>query len=258
MSTSVVDALRKLKLALTNWFSQAWRSFQKRMTGPMPVVLQPIRDLSDPRLDEAVQVLVAAFKENEVARAMIGGRERLRTMMHTAVVRATVVGGQLWIALDESDRVVGTASWYPPGSDFLDDDAQFNEGFAQFFAELQKVDPAVYDWWFTGLLPKYRESSKKYFSTPEDPEGGKFRKDNWNLVSFSVIPDLQRRGIGRQLLKVGEDKAKEQHKSCCLETSTDENLKMYERLGYRLLGMEHVDGPPGHPGYDQRILIKDP
>jgi len=208
MNTGILDALRKLRFTLTNWFSRAWKSFQKRISGEMPVVVQCICDLSDPRLDEAVQVLIAAFKEDAVARAMIGGRERLRAIMHRAIVRATVVGGQLWIALDELDRVVGTASWYPPGSDFLGDDAQFNEGFAQFFGELQKTDADLYQWWFTVLLPKYKDISKTYFSTPDDPDGQNFQKDNWSLVSFSVTPELQRRGIGSMLLKVGEEKVR--------------------------------------------------
>ena len=52
--------------------------------------------------------------------------------MHIAIVRATLIGGELWVALCETDdaevgvkkgQVVGTASWYPPGSGFM---AEYN------------------------------------------------------------------------------------------------------------------------------------
>ncbi|EPQ55670.1 hypothetical protein GLOTRDRAFT_40769, partial [Gloeophyllum trabeum ATCC 11539] len=82
-----------------------------------------------------------------VARAMVGGRDDLRVQMHRAVVRATIVGGEMWIATTDDGRVVGTACWYPPGSDFLADDAQTSQGFADFFAQLERVDPGIHKWW---------------------------------------------------------------------------------------------------------------
>ena len=56
------------------------------------------------------------------------GHDSLRMPMHSAVVNATIIGGELWIALSEADivecgvkkgEIVGVASWYPPGTDFL-------------------------------------------------------------------------------------------------------------------------------------------
>lgn len=49
---------------------------------------------------------------------MCGGREDLRASMYTCVVHATIIGGSLYFALDESGEVVGVAAVYPPGTDF--------------------------------------------------------------------------------------------------------------------------------------------
>ena len=49
----------------------------------------------------------------------MGGKEALKHLTYSTVVRATILAGQLHVALAADDRVVGTACWYPPGTDFL-------------------------------------------------------------------------------------------------------------------------------------------
>ena len=72
---------------------------------------------------------------------MVAGKDALRLRMHNAVVQASIIGGELWVALAARDYegclglegerkkgstvrkgdVVGAASWYPSGTDFLDE-----------------------------------------------------------------------------------------------------------------------------------------
>lgn len=54
-----------------------------------------------------------------VSNCLVAGREDLRRITYDALVQAGIVGGQMYVAVDEKDSVVGTACWYPPGSDFL-------------------------------------------------------------------------------------------------------------------------------------------
>lgn len=54
-----------------------------------------------------------------IANNMVGGRDELKSITYSTIIRATIVGGLLYLAVDENDQVVGTACWYPPGSDFL-------------------------------------------------------------------------------------------------------------------------------------------
>ena len=71
-------------------------------------------------------------------RCMVANKDALRLRMHNAVVQASIIGGELWVALAARDYVectglagseggvkkgdvVGAASWYPSGTDFLDE-----------------------------------------------------------------------------------------------------------------------------------------
>lgn len=165
------------------------------------------------------------------------GNDSLRMPMHTAVVQATLVGGEMWIALSEADdvesgvkkgQVVGAASWYPPGSDFLAEygliqfwqhveadlsinphsDAQVNAGYSQLLENLQKTHQALHNWWISYLIPKLERTSAECYGTPEDPKGEQFKKQNYGLVSFAVKPSLQGRGIGKKLLAIGEERVR--------------------------------------------------
>jgi len=60
----------------------------------------------------------------------------------------------------------------------------------------------------------------------------------WDVGRVMVAPDLQGRGLGRHLLRLGEELAPDEVTSYELWTgarSTD-NLRMYKKAGYRLRG----------------------
>ncbi|KAF9002063.1 hypothetical protein BDQ17DRAFT_1357374 [Cyathus striatus] len=102
-------------------------------------------------------------------------------MTMTTVVRATIVGGQLYVAIDqETNAVVGTACWFPPGSDFLATDEKYVQ-----------------------LLPKLSGVTNKYLGKNAEQN---YKMENWTLYSLSVAPKYQGKGISRLLVKVGEDK----------------------------------------------------
>lgn len=52
---------------------------------------------------------------------MVSGKESLMNLSYTTIVRDTMLSGQLHVAVDsgKNDMVIGTACWYPPGTDFL-------------------------------------------------------------------------------------------------------------------------------------------
>ena len=43
-----------------------------------------------------------------------GGDDALHLMMRTAMVKNTLLNGELWVATTNDGKVVGTAAWYPP------------------------------------------------------------------------------------------------------------------------------------------------
>ncbi|KAF9002071.1 hypothetical protein BDQ17DRAFT_1426043 [Cyathus striatus] len=206
------------------------------------------------RANEAISVLLDAFKDDVIANNLVGGREELRKMTMTTVVRATIVGGKLYVALDpEANVVVGTACWFPPRSDFLADEKQQQQGAGELFTTLQSVDAGLHTWWMSTLLPTLSGVTNKYLGKNAQQN---YKMENWSLYSLSVSPKYQGKGISRLLVKVGEDQAAAQGVTTCFETDNENNIAIYKHLGYKDAGFDYVPGPPGLPGYNLHVMVK--
>ena len=65
------------------------------------------------------------------------------------------------------------------------------------------------------------------------------------LEFFGVVPSHQRTGIGGALIEHGHGRADTLGLPCYLETFTEQNVRYYERRGYRVVGEYTVgDGVP--------------
>ncbi|TDL25232.1 hypothetical protein BD410DRAFT_837450 [Rickenella mellea] len=167
-----------------------------------------------------------------------------------------MAGGRREFPVDESGHVIGTACWYPPGTHIFADDDQRNAGFNEAFKEVSDTLPRLRDWWLTTLLPRHDEVCEKFLATVQEPDGQRFLIDNWHLHSFCVAPKFQGMGIGKQLLAVGENLAKEGQSTVCLDTSTKELVAMYTKLGYTDRGHEYVEGIDGSQGFVIYVMTK--
>ncbi|KAF9256982.1 hypothetical protein L218DRAFT_845344, partial [Marasmius fiardii PR-910] len=101
--------------------------------------------------------------EDVVTEYLDGGRDDLRRMSFTTFVRATVVKGLFYVAIDtDSGKVIGTACWFPPGVDLLaewvaiqpffipvmfSEEQKEKSGAVNFFAILEKEEPAIHKFW---------------------------------------------------------------------------------------------------------------
>ena len=71
------------------------------------------------------------------------------------------------------------------------------------------------------------------------------REALWHLDSVAVAPGWQGRGIGSALIEFGLEQARESGTAMVLETGTQRNVTLYERLGFHVV--EAVDSPEGGP-----------
>lgn len=69
--------------------------------------------------------------------------------------------------------------------------------------------------------------------------------DFWTLAAFGVHPRRQREGIGTKLLQPMLDRLDAEGHTADLETSTPENVRLYERLGFTVRAEEQM--PAGGP-----------
>lgn len=74
---------------------------------------------SPPRTDVDINIARVLPFPDPVANGVVGGEAALKHLTYSTVVRATILAGQLHVAVGADDSVVGTACWYPPGTDFL-------------------------------------------------------------------------------------------------------------------------------------------
>ena len=68
---------------------------------------------------------------------------------------------------------------------------------------------------------------------------------HWFLATIGVDPAHQGRGIGSALMAPVLARADEQRTCCYLETHSPDNVRLYERHGFRV--MEHLDNPESVP-----------
>ncbi len=76
---------------------------------------------------------------------------------------------------------------------------------------------------------------------------GEQRSDVLHVGRLAVAPDQQGHGIGRRLLRAVEELAGPRVTRCALFTGadSDDNLRLYEDLGYRRVGNESLPQGPG-------------
>jgi ribosomal protein S18 acetylase RimI-like enzyme len=71
------------------------------------------------------------------------------------------------------------------------------------------------------------------------------REPLWHLDTVAVAPGWQGRGIGSALIEFGLERARESGTAMVLETGTQRNVPLYERLGFHVV--EEADPPEGGP-----------
>lgn len=150
---------------------------------------------------------------------------RLLPIFLGALLRDAFRDGQVWGAY-ENDRVVGSASWLPPGSTPRSKVREFKIYLACARALLTGQNRT------TGL--KLLDAVEK--EHPSEP--------HWYLALLGVEPTLQGKGLGRALLEPVLARCDTTIEPAYLETQKPENLPFYERFGFCVQNEISVPGSP--------------
>jgi GNAT superfamily N-acetyltransferase len=68
------------------------------------------------------------------------------------------------------------------------------------------------------------------------------KKHHWHLAPIGVVPELQKQGIGMQLLTKFCEKVDAANAPAYLETDTLDNVRLYQRFGFLVTGETRVSG----------------
>ncbi|KAI0080930.1 hypothetical protein K474DRAFT_1657091 [Panus rudis PR-1116 ss-1] len=215
------------------------------------VEVRLVKNITDEQLDELAQMLV--FKPDPITTAACTGDDALKPVYFRAVMGACAVGGDLFLAYhtDAEDRktnIVGCVAFFGPGKEML---ASVSEEQRELPVVTEFVKKAHTNWFINSFLPQYAVLSRKMI----DPE---VKKNGWTANMLAVHPKYQGKGIATELMLAGEALAKANNIPVTLETGSQNTVRMYQHLGYRLLGTEKMDFGPLVGMIDVSILQKAP
>ncbi|MCR8691886.1 GNAT family N-acetyltransferase [Rhodococcus rhodochrous] len=174
-------------------------------------------------VEKATATLGRAFRDYPFTRYTVDGRDhetRVRDLQGLFLAEIGMRCGEVWV----SDDVDAVAVWTTPGS----------TGLAEAFASVaDRVTELRGDRARAAELAEQATAKLQ----PSEPV--------WFLATVGVDPASQGRGLGRAVLEPGLRAAERQGVAACLETSSEANVALYERLGFVVTGV--VELPDGGP-----------
>lgn len=173
----------------------------------------PIVRLAVPGDRCAVQSTVAAAFANDPAWAFMLGAsyERLAGQFAAALFDARVGSQTVWV----TDDAAAVAMWEAPGP------KPANVDTAEIWARFRASASA-----------EVSERLAAYSDAVSAAAASSTVGDYWYLGVLATHPERQRRGLASRVIEPVLDMADNAGLACCLETSTVENRRFYERRGF--------------------------
>ncbi|HZF87760.1 GNAT family N-acetyltransferase [Streptomyces sp.] len=170
-----------------------------------------VRPLTEADIPVAVDTLARAFADYPFTRHVIAAdahEDRIRRFQELCLTRIGMVYGRVWVA-DEGRAV---AVWTTPDQDP-----------SPAFAEIGPLLGHL-----TGDRAAAYESAEQAVA-PYRPQ-----ESAWFLNTVGVMPEVQGRGLGTAVLIPGVEEAARAGCPAFLETSSERNVALYERLGFKV------------------------
>src|SRR5262249_55826631 len=171
------------------------------------------RALLDDR-GSVVQALVRAFDADPVANFLLRqdhARARaFETVFDVAFRRLTLPLDEVWISTGSE----GAALWTPPRG------WKTIRAWPNLFGLAHAVG-------FTRIPHVLTAIDRVQREHPREP--------HWYLFALGVVPEAQGRGIGSALLRTVLSRCDERGEPAYLESSTDDNTRLYQRHGFRIV-----------------------
>ncbi|KAJ6504630.1 hypothetical protein C8R47DRAFT_1174601 [Mycena vitilis] len=186
---------------------------------------------TDQEIQEATRVLHEAFGKRYFLGALRD--ESLVEPFLLAHVKATVIGGQIFIAELPGTGIVGVGLWFGPGQKFLSSPEQRSAGWDQ---TMQVLDDDSQRWWDNFLTITDEVPEKLY--------GPGQQLASYHLQTFGVLPEHQKKGYGMAIMRAVEEKAKLTSTDIVLETMGDGAVPIYKKMGFEVLGPEVINLSP--------------
>jgi predicted N-acetyltransferase YhbS len=186
------------------------------------VAIQPIQEEEIP---SALDVLGKAFATMPNPLAIFSGKSDIERRMKIALAAMLEhLPGQVFVA-EQSNQIVGAmriVKW---------PDCQLSP------LQGEKMMPAMMKIGGEDTVQRMFELRGTWAKS--DP-----KKPHWHLDPLGVTPELQGQGIGSQMMEYYCKHVDELGMAAYHETDTPQNVKFYERFGFKFVGEELINGIP--------------
>ncbi|AWN22494.1 N-acetyltransferase [Deinococcus irradiatisoli] len=189
----------------------------------MTRVLPFVRPAASQDVPQAVQTLAAAFADYPWTRHTVAADRhvwRIERLQELFLTRFGLPYGRVWVTGD----VRAVAVWTTPDT-------------APPASLGEELDPLVAE--LTGDRADVSARAEALMA-PHRPAG-----PAWTLQTVAVHPEAQGRGLGSAVLRPGLEAAAQAGLPAYLETSSERNVRFYERLGFAVTA--RVTLPEGGP-----------
>jgi ribosomal protein S18 acetylase RimI-like enzyme len=185
-----------------------------------PITSPAIVEIPASELERVFPTLVLAFGADPMARWSWPDPQRYFACF-SAMLRGFASKGTIHCVTGETGGCAAAAVWMPPGVE---------------------PDEAALDQAMREGVPPARQS--EVAAVVEQMGLNHPREPHWHLPLIGVDPVHQHRGLGSALLRHALARCDREHLPAYLESSNPANIPLYERHGFRRMGVIQVGSSP--------------
>ncbi|KAL0566966.1 hypothetical protein V5O48_015030 [Marasmius crinis-equi] len=196
------------------------------------ITVHRLKDMTDAEIEHFVAFNTKAYEGDSSMQMLLGGNWNLSGQLARAMLVATLLEGQVYVAKG-GDRIVATGLWFRPGTELFGTEKQ--RAASGFYDFLNMLTPEFQNW-YSQTYPDTLKREELF----TDEELAR----RWWCSNLVTDPEFQGRGYGKAIIRaVEQEKAKEKGEFIALATAVPLNVEKYHSMGFADKGAFELESP---------------
>ncbi|ESK86674.1 hypothetical protein Moror_9673 [Moniliophthora roreri MCA 2997] len=190
-----------------------------------------VQELTESEVVHLTDIHVRAYEGDFSMLISLGGDWSLAPYIARAIIRATLLEGEIYVVKNDSNQIVSFGLWFRPGTEVFSTPEQRVLGFDDFF---KKLKPEMQEW-YSNTYPEYL---KKYLD-------GVFTKEVDNSQFITSQRLIRIIGNVEALVVLQPQKVAKQNEFIGLATAPPLNVRKYLSMGFKERTAFSLPSPAG-------------